>query len=102
MLELARSLKDRPFHIVAISQDEDDAAMRAFLKEQGYEPSDFTVLRDPDGSTAKRWGTELLPESYLVDRDGQTVLRFQSAYEWTGDPIVQLIQRVSRQAWKLR
>jgi hypothetical protein len=30
------------------------------------------------------------------------VLRFQSAYEWTGDPIVQLIQRVSRQAWKLR
>ena len=102
MLELARSLKDRPFHIIAISQDEDEAAMRAFLKEQGYEPSDFTVLRDGDGSTAKRWGTELLPESYLVDRDGQTVLRFQSAYVWTADPIVQLIQRVSRQAWKLR
>lgn len=102
MLELARSLKDRPFHILAISQDEDDAAMRTFLREQGYRDSDFTVLRDPDGATAKRWGTELLPESYLVDREGQVVLRFQSAYDWTADPIVQLVQRVSRQAWKLR
>lgn len=102
MLELARSLKDRPFHIVAISQDEDETAMRAFLTQQGYQPSDFTVLRDADGSTSKRWGTERLPESYLVDREGQVVLRFQSAYEWTADPIVQVVQRVSRQAWKLR
>ncbi len=102
MLELARSLKDRPFHIVAISQDEDATAMRAFLTQQGYQPSDFTVLRDADGATSKRWGTERLPESYLVDREGQVVLRFQSAYDWTADPIVQVVQRVSRQAWKLR
>lgn len=57
MLELARSLKDRPFHIVAISQDEDEAAMRAFLKEQGYDPptsrSSATAMVRPPSAGAQ-------------------------------------------------
>ncbi len=102
MIELARRIGDRPFDLVAISHDEDPAAMQAFLDSVGYRPTDFKVVRDPTGAVGRSYGTELLPESYLVDREGRIVARFQSSYEWTADPVVKLIERVSKQAWKLR
>ena len=49
------------------SLDNSEAALE-FVDELGVT---FPSLRDGDGDFADRWGAAQLPESFLLDRDGQ-------------------------------
>jgi peroxiredoxin len=82
MAELAERLKGRPFEMVAVSQDEDWDALSTFFK--GRHPS-MRVALDPTGGLAHRYGTEKLPETYVIGRSGQILSRFVNAQPWS-DP----------------
>ncbi|MFB6265298.1 MAG: TlpA family protein disulfide reductase [Bradymonadaceae bacterium] len=82
--QLARRFRNRGLVVAAASLDPKPEPLRAFLDRflEG-EQTAMEILRDPDGSAAGRFGTELLPETYIVDRRGRVLARLVNAYDWT-------------------
>lgn len=95
MERLVRTYSERGLVMLAVSVDpevsEAKGFMEAFLPGQ---QSGMTVLHDPHAAMAAAYGTELLPETYLIDRDGRIIARFVNAYDWTRPEVKQLIERL--------
>lgn len=93
MEQLVREYQDRGFVMLAISQDPERADMEQFMGTfLPGERSAMTVLWDPDGRVARQYGTEMIPETYIIDRDGRIIARFVSEYDWTRPEVKQLIE----------
>lgn len=102
MLRLRRELGDRRFIMVAISYDDDWAAIRDFFDRflGGIpSPAELWILRDPaagsdaadsDGAGSLRGllGTSKLPDSYVV-YNGRVLERFVNARDWTHPAILE-------------
>jgi cytochrome c biogenesis protein CcmG/thiol:disulfide interchange protein DsbE len=56
-------------HIVLVDVSEDPALVRRSI-EQDRPPIGTTVLLDRDGATARRWGQERFPTTFLLDESG--------------------------------
>ncbi len=82
---LDKDMDGLPFSILAVSSDESfDDIKRLF----GQRPSEMVIGLDPGGQAiAARYGTEKLPETYVVDQYGQLRLRFINAQPWTDERI---------------
>jgi peroxiredoxin len=93
MERLVRQYQDQGLEMLAISLDpqrEDiDTFMGEFLPGQR---SAMTVLWDPSGESSRAYGTELIPETYIIDRQGKVVARFVNEYDWTRPEVKQLIE----------
>jgi thiol-disulfide isomerase/thioredoxin len=91
LLALARSRPD-DLLVLAVSYDDSWAAIDAFFRRFTSEsvPPNFVVVRDPARTPGRDlkalFGTEKLPESYLL-RNGVVAAKFVSARDWT-DPDV--------------
>ncbi len=93
MERLVRSYQGQGLAMVAISLDPEANDARAFMQEfLPGQRSAMTVLHDPTSKSAQRYGTELLPETYIIDRQGRLVARFVNKYEWTRPEVRQLIE----------
>ncbi len=93
MESLVRQYEAQGMTMVAISLDEGwaeiDRFMASFLPGQ---TSAMTVLLDDQDATAHAYGTELLPETYIIDREGRIVARFVGDYDWTRPEVKQIIE----------
>ena len=93
MESLVRQYRAQGMTMVAISHDEGwedvDRFMNSFLPGQR---SAMTVLLDSETATASQFGTELLPETYIIDRDGTVVARFVGERDWTRPEVKQIIE----------
>lgn len=97
MESLVRQYNAQGMVMVAISHDPEQADMNRFMQTfLPGERSSMNVLWDPEANTAKRYGTELIPETYIIDRDGRIVARFVNAYDWTRPEVKQLIESLLR------
>lgn len=97
MEALVRQYQSQGLVMVAISHDPEKADMDRFMATfLPGERSSMTVLWDPETSSAKRYGTELIPETYIIDREGRVVARFVNAYDWTRPEVKQLIESLLR------
>jgi peroxiredoxin len=93
MDRLIRQYSDRGLSMVAISLDASKQDARGFLQE--FLPNGRTamdILWDPTGEVGNRYGTERIPETYLIDREGRIVARFVSEYDWTRPEVKRLIE----------
>jgi len=77
MGDLHQKYGPQGFAIVAISVDEQKAAMDAFVKKA--QPP-FTIVRDGKGRLAEIAGVDKMPTSYLVGTDGR-ILAVHSGFE---------------------
>ena len=68
--ELQEKFARRGFVVLAVSVDEDRAAMEAFLKKT---PSKFAVVRDGKGRLAEAAGVEKMPTSFILGADGRVI-----------------------------
>ena len=83
--KLKDKMKHVPFEILAISSDSSWDDINAFFN--GRE-TPMLVALDPGGqSIANLYGSEKLPETFVVDREGQLRLRFVSVQPWTDEKI---------------
>lgn len=94
MVALSQTFEGRPFRMVTVSVDETLDEMNRWLAENDIDTSRMIVLHDPERSVVRQWGTELLPETWLVDVDGQIVLRFQNIRDWNNPEIRSMIERM--------
>ncbi|GEM_PF-2164953 len=71
------------FRIVSISEDgPTPKAWDDIANFQQRLPLHYQILLDADGAVANRYGTYMLPESYLLDRHGRLVRKIVGAIVW--------------------
>ncbi len=99
MEQLARKYQGRDLVMVAISQDTDRAQLDAFLKS--FMPQGQPVMQiaiDPSaGKISQSYGTKLLPETYIIDRQGRIAARFVNKYDWMRPEVDRFIERLLRE-----
>jgi cytochrome c biogenesis protein CcmG, thiol:disulfide interchange protein DsbE len=83
---LAQDMKGLPFALVALSADEDWGAIQQVMGPQALS---MEVYRDPSMKDKQhlRYGTEKLPETYVIDKSGRLRLRFISVQPWRDDEL---------------
>jgi cytochrome c biogenesis protein CcmG, thiol:disulfide interchange protein DsbE len=77
--------------VLAISQDENPDAYRAFLLQNHV---DLLTLRDPSARIPHLYGTLKIPESYVIDRNGILRRKFVSAQNWTSPEILDYLTKL--------
>lgn len=78
--KLSELMRHVPFEILAVSSDQSWGDVQSFFGEQ---KSRMLIGLDPEQASAARYGTEKLPETYVVDRNGNLRLRFVNIQPWT-------------------
>ena len=79
LLAFARDARDQGIEVVAIAVDDQWSDIARFFG--GTVPPE--VIVELAGATHKRFGVSTLPDTYLVDRAGQLVERYQGARDWS-------------------
>lgn len=84
--ELAREMKGLPFSLVALSSDD---SWDAIHKVIGQRDLNMQIYRDPQGAKKQQmiYGTEKLPETYVIDKKGRVRLRFINVQPWKDEGI---------------
>ncbi len=90
-LEILAELSERwdDVEVVAISTDAGWEAVNTVL------PADPKLLHlfDPDKSvTEGMFGTELYPETWIIDRDGVVRVRYDGAFDWSSPIVLDVIE----------
>ena len=88
---LNRQLSGRPVELVTVSQDEGWEPVRALF---GARSPGLRVALDPGGSLANGYGTEKLPEAYVIGRRGRLLARFVNVQPWDSADILGWFERV--------
>ncbi len=91
MERLYRALAGSDFELVAVSVDEDEAVVSAFVNRLGLS---FPVLMDRTKEVAGAYQTFRFPESLLVGRDGVVLERYVGPKNWDADAYLDRIQRL--------
>jgi cytochrome c biogenesis protein CcmG, thiol:disulfide interchange protein DsbE len=70
--------------VLGVAADEDPAAYQAFLREHGVS---FLTYRDPKtkdnhSPIAESYGTFMVPETYIIDRQGRIARKIIGLQEW--------------------
>jgi thiol-disulfide isomerase/thioredoxin len=91
MERLSQRLKDQPFAILAINQQEEPD--RVFVFTGQLEPSPtFPILFDPNSAVSHAWGVLGLPASFIVDKQGRVAYRAMGGREFDHPEIEQAIR----------
>ncbi len=85
--------------VVGISQDDDPAAYQKFLTDHQV---DFPTYRDTTaaypaiGKIAKSYGTAMLPEVYLITRDGRIASKIVGQQDWSSPELTAAVDTLLR------
>ncbi len=79
--------------ILGVSQDKGWAELDTFFAKKG---TNMRLGLDPGGRMAQRYGTEKLPETYVVDQEGELRLRLIDAQRWEEGRLYDYLRRLSR------
>ncbi|MBI4462391.1 MAG: TlpA family protein disulfide reductase [Acidobacteria bacterium] len=82
---LYRKLSERGVVVLGVSVDTDAAAYERFLRENHIT---FPNYRDPKGEIARRYGTWMFPETYIINRDGRVDRKIVGPHEWDNPEIL--------------
>ncbi len=87
LLELQRKMPQ--LAVVGVSTDQDDAVYRHFLTQHHV---DLLTVRDGDQRINALYGTTLIPETYIIDRNGNLRRKFIGAQVWTSPQIMDYLK----------
>ncbi|HEX6837404.1 MAG TPA: TlpA disulfide reductase family protein [Polyangia bacterium] len=79
MERLVEKERGKNFRLLAVSVDDDWAAVRKFFAKG----TPLDVLLDTGRDVPKKWGTEKFPESFLIDKDGVIRYYIVSNRDWS-------------------
>ena len=87
MERLVEQERGKKFRLLAVSVDDDWAAIRKFFAKG----TPLDVLLDTARDVPKRWGTDKFPESFLVDKDGTIRYYIVSNRDWSTSSVTACI-----------
>jgi len=88
---LALQQKMPQLAVVAVSTDQDDAIYRKFLIKHHV---NVLTVRDADQRVNAMYGTVLIPETYIIDRQGVVRRKFIGAQDWTSPEITDFLSKL--------
>ncbi|MBI2343348.1 MAG: TlpA family protein disulfide reductase [Deltaproteobacteria bacterium] len=89
---LATHFRGRPFQILGISEDAGGTlAWETMARFQQSVPITFPILLDLSGHVADQYGTYLLPETYLLDGEGEVVRKITGGINWDDPQVIEEI-----------
>ncbi len=94
---LIRLLNQYPKEVVllAVSADYTLEDLVGFTKAfKVSDVSNFIVMWDSKKKVAELFGTEVLPESYIIDKDGQLVRKVAGVEEWDSPMALQFFRQL--------
>ena len=77
--QLQQRIAGRGGIVLGVSIDEDPRAYDKFLKDQGIV---FPTWRAPSTKIMHDYGTTLIPDTYVIDRQGRIARKFVSSQKW--------------------
>jgi len=80
--------------VLAISYDRDREDIDTFIKAFGGVPADFRIAWDKDKLTSSILGTDVLPESYIVGRDGKLIRKIVGEANWDDPMALDFFQKL--------
>jgi len=83
MERLVEKERGKKFRLLAVSVDDDWAAVRKFFAKG----TPLDVLLDTARDVPKKWGTEKFPESFLIDKDGVIRYYIVSNRDWSAPAV---------------
>ncbi len=89
LLELQKRMPQ--LAVVGISTDQDQDVYRDFLQKHHV---DLLTVRDADQRINALYGTELIPETYIIDRNGIIRRKFIGAQDWTSPEITSYLSKL--------
>lgn len=92
--QLQRRLSAHGGTILGISIDEDQNAYEGFLRRYDV---DFPTFRDPTRHISLDYGTVMIPESYIILRDGRIDRKIVGPQDWTSPAMLAYIDSVLNQ-----
>jgi cytochrome c biogenesis protein CcmG, thiol:disulfide interchange protein DsbE len=75
--------------VLGISQDEDPDAYQKFLIEHGV---NFPTYRDPEKKIPTAYGTVMIPEAYLISKDGKIAKKIVGQQDWTSPELMSSVE----------
>ena len=75
--------------VLGISQDEDPDAYQKFLIEHGV---NFPTYRDPEKKIPTAYGTSMIPEAYLISKDGKIAKKVVGPQDWSSPEFVSSVE----------
>lgn len=91
---LAEAMHGKPFAVIGINEGEAKRRVQAMVERLGIE---FPVLLDRDGIVFKAWGANVLPTTYVLDRNGRVRYLGRGPLEWDQDEMIDLLLRLTEQ-----
>lgn len=89
LLDLQRQLPQ--LAVIGVSTDQDDAVYRRFLLQHHV---NLRTVRDGDQRINALYGTTLIPETYIIDRNGLLRRKFIGAQLWTSPEIISYLKNL--------
>ena len=89
LLALKQQMPD--LEVVAVSWDEDPDVYQRFLVKHNVQ---LETVRDEKRIVNQLYGTVLIPETYVIDRQGVLRRKVVSAQNWTSPEIVDYLKRL--------
>jgi peroxiredoxin len=83
--------RDSGLAIFAVSVGEPDARVRRFFESM---PTNYPVVLDRDRAASKAWRVEMLPTTYVLDRDLKPRLVVEGEFRWDEVKSEQLLDAV--------
>ena len=77
--------------VLGISQDEDASAYDQFLLAHHV---NYPNSREPSKETPVKYGTVMIPETYIITRDGKLDRKIVGAQDWTSPEMMSYLQSV--------
>jgi len=75
--------------VLGVSQDEDPDAYQKFLIEHGVT---FPTFRDPGKKIPVQYGTVMIPEAYLISKDGKIAKKIVGQQDWTSPELMSSVE----------
>lgn len=86
---LRQKYKEQGFEVVAINAGEEAESVEAFLLERDLT---FPILLDKQGVSFMALGIRGLPMSFLLNKEGRSVMTFMGGREWLDSAQTKLIE----------
>jgi cytochrome c biogenesis protein CcmG/thiol:disulfide interchange protein DsbE len=77
--------------VIGVSTDQDDEVYRKFLVKHNVT---LLTVRDASQKVNEMYGTVMIPETYVIDRQGVIRRKFIGAQDWTGTEIVDYLNKL--------
>lgn len=89
--ELAKKFSGRGLRVVPVNVDDGETGKnfaREFWKTKDF---DFKSFFDPSKEVASKFGVDMLPATFVIDRHGRIAMSALGANDWTNDQTVDVI-----------